>query len=601
MSVRKATSKLRASLQPLSAAERDGGISIKDVRVTLGSSSIYVVDEITLDVRPGEIIGLVGESGSGKTTAGLSLLGYARAGLQIAGGAVRIGTREILSLEPEGLRMARLSAVAYIPQDPGTALNPALSIRTQLSERLNPSGNADDEELFKVLRDVKLPADTSFLDRFPHEMSGGQQQRIGIALAFAGKPRLIVMDEPTTGLDVTTQAHILQRVRSLCKEHAVAAIYVSHDLAVVANIADRVAVLYSGKIVEYGDAKDVLFAPRHPYTKALIRAVPRMSAAFALQGIAGQAADPSSRPQGCTFAERCDYAEAQCLEDQQLDGGRHPVRCWKANRLPAMPAESLSATEVVERRAAVLSVEGLSAWHGSFNVLHDLNFELREGECLALVGESGSGKTTLSRVMAGLHPKWSGRIKVGQMELPRSARNRSKETLRRLQYIFQNPYASLNPRRTIGESVGMALNLLCNLRKADARRRTLEVLDQVALPGSFADRYPRELSGGQRQRAAIARAIAVEPEVLICDEITSALDVSVQAVVVELLANLQRSNNLTMLFVTHNLPLVCNIAQRILVMKGGRIVDEGSVEQVIKSPTSEETRRLISDAPDFAA
>lgn len=577
-------------------------IEISGVRVEIENLGIDVVDDFSLSVEPGEIIGLVGESGSGKTTAGLAVLSHARRGLKIAAGKVMIERQSVLELSELGVRDLRRHQVAYVPQDPGTALNPALKFRTQLAERLHPKAKVPDELLFPLLDEVKLPATSEFLDRFPHQMSGGQQQRVAIAVAFAVRPALIIMDEPTTGLDVTTQAHVLQTIRKLCKEHRVASIYVTHDLAVVSEIADRVAVMYSGRIVEMGPTREVLFQSRHPYSRALVQAVPQMHGRSAMLGIPGQAPDPTQRPSGCAFSPRCPLADERCYRESppvvEIAEG-HLARCFNADRVKVQPVPRTASLRFGADAEVLLSVKGLTARYGAKTILHNVDFQVARGECVALVGESGSGKTTLSRSLAGLHREWSGTAQISGSQLPHAAKHRDIELLRRVQYVFQNPYASLNPRRTIGDSCVMAYRQLTGDSEAVSRRRMLEVLDRVALSAQFATRLPREMSGGQRQRAAIARALIVDPDLMICDEVTSALDVSVQAVIVDLLTELQRDSGLTMLFVTHNLPLVCNMSQRVIVLRAGEIVENGTVEEILHNPKSDETRRLMSDAPDF--
>jgi peptide/nickel transport system ATP-binding protein len=580
-------------------------LELRDLRVVVAGSGAEVVDEVAFSLAPGEVLGLVGESGSGKTTVGLAILGHCRRGLAIAGGSVEIAGENLLAVGEDRLRAIRGRLVCYVPQDPATALNPALRVRTQLAECLENDASSSDERLLKLLTEVRLPVAPGFLDAYPHQLSGGQQQRIAVAMAFANRPRVIVMDEPTTGLDVTTQAHVLETVRQLCARHGVAAVYVSHDLAVVASLASRVAVMYAGRIVEMGPTARVLGRPDHPYTRALIRAVPELEGAATLSGIPGQAPEPGRRPKGCSFAPRCALALAACSDASPPPvtvGPDHSVRCIRAETREApRPSGGRPAEVAPDNARPLLEVAGLGASHGPKQILQGISFVLAQRRCLALVGESGSGKTTLARCIAGMHRQLSGSMRFRGTDLAVGARRRPSEFRRRIQYIFQNPYASLNPRRSIGQSIAVALAEFEQLTGAEANKRVDAALESVALTAGAGDRLPHQLSGGQRQRAAIARALILEPELLICDEVTSALDVSVQAVIVELLAELQRERGLAMLFVTHNLPLVRSIAQEIAVLQGGRIVEQGAVDHVLEKPRAAETRRLLKDAPRFAA
>jgi peptide/nickel transport system ATP-binding protein len=596
-------SQAQARENPL-AANAPPAVEVRDLKVVLAGSAIDVIDEISFSLTAGEILGLVGESGSGKTTVALALLGHFRRGLRIAGGSVRIDGQEMLHVDEARLRAARGRLVCYVPQDPATSLNPALRIHTQLAECLADAEGDFDARLAALLQEVKLPTVPGFLDAYPHQLSGGQQQRIAIAMAFANRPRLIVMDEPTTGLDVTTQAHVLETVRQLSARHGAAVVYVSHDLAVVASLAGRVAVMYAGRIVEMGPTAWVLRRPDHPYTRALIRAVPDLEGRLVLRGIPGQAPDPGRRPSGCFFAPRCPLAEPACEEAPPplaLIAADHVVRCIHPGAGERSGAAAAAPASIAETASAepLLRIENLTAFHGPLEILHGLTFDLPARSCLALVGESGSGKTTLARSIAGLHRQLAGSMRFQGENLAAGAHHRPAEARRHIQYIFQNPYASLNPRRRVGSAIAMALSVFESLGRGEVERRVRAVLDQVALPASAAERYPHQLSGGQRQRAAIARALIVEPKLLICDEVTSSLDVSVQAVIVELLAELQRERGLAMLFVTHNLALVRSIAAQVAVMQAGRIVEFGDMEQVLDRPRAAETRRLLQDTPRF--
>jgi peptide/nickel transport system ATP-binding protein len=593
----------------MSAVEtRPASVDVDDLRIELSGTDIDVVDEIGIEIYPGEVLGLVGESGSGKTTVGMALLGHVRRGGEVSGGAIRIDGRDLAGMNDSELRKLRGGTVSYIPQDPGTSLNPALRIGRQLSEILDAHASSMNEEqrmarLREALEEVALPSDDVFLKRYPHQLSGGQQQRVAIAMAFANRPRVIVCDEPTTGLDVTTQARVLETVRDLCRSHQVAALYVSHDLAVVAELADRVAVMYAGRIVESGPRERMFSNPRHPYTRRLLRAVPDIAGKRTVVGIPGYAALPGSRPQGCFFHPRCDFAQGDCrtVFPPVTDlGAAHHVRCYHHDRaVQEAPPEGAGQAETRHIGAdVVLAVQNLDAHYGSRHTLFDIDLEVHRNECLALVGESGSGKTTLARCVSGLHKDYSGKVRLGDDVLPEAARARSNEARREIQYVFQNPYASLNPRRTVGQSIARQLALFGGGRR-DVGRRVSECLERVALSSSAANRFPDQLSGGERQRVAIARALAADPKLLVCDEVTSALDVSVQAAIIELLGKLRQQMGLSLLFITHDLALIRTIADRVIVMTDGRIVEQGTTEHIFTSPTADYTRKLLANTPSI--
>ena len=590
----------------------DGGaaVTVRDLRITMTSGSrAEVVHGVSFEIAPGEVLGVVGESGSGKTTVGLALLGHARRGLEISGGTILLGEQDIRAMDDSELRRLRGSLVSYVPQDPASSLNPALRIGVQLREVLEAHGQTDDRansaRIAEMMREVALSDDPSYLKRYPHQLSGGQQQRVGLAMAFANRPRLIILDEPTTGLDVTTQSTVLATVRELAQIHDVAALYVTHDLAVVAAVATRVAVMYAGRIVELGPAEKLFDSSGHPYTRRLVGAIPRLTGGRSLVGIPGHAPSPGKRPPGCPFAPRCrlriDECDAGVPEMLQI-APDHQSRCIKALEVVDYQQDEYGdpvALPEADTDKPALTIENVVGFYGSTEVLHTINMTLDQGEVLAVVGESGSGKTTTARAIAGLHHNWTGSIRLGDTELAKSARARSTDVRRQIQYIFQNPYGSLNPRRTIGESVGQPLGVFDIASGKKAETMVGEMLEQVSLSASYARRYPDQCSGGERQRVAIARALISKPSVLICDEITSALDVSVQAAIVELLGELQRELGLSMVFVTHNLPLVRSIAQKVAVLADGSIVEYGDTAAILANPQQEYTRHLISDTPSL--
>ncbi len=588
-------------------AGADVAVSVLGLRVDLARTGQEIVSDVSFDIARGEVLALVGESGSGKTTAALALLAHERRGVRIADGRAVVDGVDMFALSKHDRRDTRGRVVSYVPQDPGTALNPARRIGAHLIEALEVHdwGRDSDhrrERIAEVMREVSLPDDPEFLRRYPHQLSGGQQQRVSIAMAFACKPAVVVLDEPTTGLDVTTQAHVLATVRRITEHQGAAALYVSHDLSVVGNFADRVAVMYAGRVVEEGPAASIFSTAAHPYTRQLLAAVPRIDAARVLTAIPGRAPSPGFRPTGCPFAPRCALRVAECderLPESVEVGVGHSVRCIRIDdsrkRLGSLGVTKSQPPGNV--RDSLLCIEDLHARYGDVEVVHGLELSVAERECLALVGESGSGKTTVSRAVAGLHDRWTGRVALDGIALASSVRRRPRALKRDIQYIFQNPYGSLNPRRTVGQSVARPLALLDNGRRRDTRTRVAEMLERVSLSPHYATKYPDELSGGERQRVAIARALICRPRVLLCDEITSALDVSVQAAIVTLLRSLQQDLGLSLLFVTHNLPLVRSVAQRVAVMQHGRIVESGPVEQVLDLPKHPYTQRLLHDAP----
>ncbi|HJZ25390.1 MAG TPA: oligopeptide/dipeptide ABC transporter ATP-binding protein, partial [Streptosporangiaceae bacterium] len=455
---------------PPSKAEAGPGtprLAVENLRIVMPATrrrpEADVVDQVSFTVQPGRVLGLVGESGSGKTTVALALLGLVKRGLAIGGGKVLIDGRDILALSEHDLQKLRGRTVAYVPQDPGSALNPVLKVGTQLREVFAIHGG-DAGRLTQVMAEAGLEDPAPILASYPHQLSGGQQQRVALAMAFACRPQLIVLDEPTTGLDVTTQRRVLDTVRGLCHTYQVAAVYISHDLSVVAEIADHVAVMYAGRLIEIGAASELFATPAHPYTRGLMRAIPSMETSHELHGMAGSPPRPGNRPAGCSFQPRCEFAIAECELREPLpvtvsDTG-HTARCVRALEVTVL---SVTAVQARERTAPpaeepVLTVSGVSVSYTNKPVLRDVTLDVGARKSVAIVGTSGSGKTTLARCVVGLHKDWTGTITFGGQQLPPGVRGRTQDQLRKIQFVAQNPYSSLNPRQTVGQIIGHPLS-----------------------------------------------------------------------------------------------------------------------------------------------
>ena len=558
-----------------------------------------IVEDVSLELRPGEVLGLVGESGSGKTTTALALLGFARRGARIAGGTVEIDGKPLTGRGEGVARALRGRLVSYVAQDPGAALNPSLRVGDLIGDMLQAHGG-DGGLVAGALASVHLPADAEFSRRFPHQLSGGQQQRVAIATALVCEPRVIVLDEPTTGLDVVTQGRILEEIDRLRRERSVAVVYVSHDLAVVATIADRIAVMYAGQVVEEGPTAAVVARPRHPYTRGLLASVPDVGQPRRIESIPGVAVGVGERPSGCAFAPRCpqkpERAEHEVPPLEPIGEGRR-VRCFAWRETPRLAVEELPVPPAAERAVPLLAVEGLRAEYGRLVAVEGVSFELARSECLALVGESGSGKSTIARCVAGLHAPAAGRVLLDGGALAPRAAKRPRAARRRIQIVFQNPNDSLNPRHRVGDAIARPARILRDLPAREARDEVARLLERVRLPARLAERYPGELSGGERQRVAIARALSAQPDLIVCDEITSALDVSVQAAVLELLAELRTELQLALLFITHDLGVVASVADRVLVLEHGVVCDTGAVDAILRRPEHEYTQRLVAAAP----
>jgi peptide/nickel transport system ATP-binding protein len=583
-------------------------LELRNIRIEL-RNGLPVVDDLSLTIRKGEIVGLVGESGSGKTTTALSIFGSTGNGLRLAAGDVILAGKPLR--DESAFRRARGRLVSYVPQNPGAALNPSLRIGRAIDDVLD-AGSVDRSVRARLLDSVGLPSDRSFVLRYPHQLSGGQQQRVCIAGAIASGPSLVVLDEPTTGLDVVTQARILLALGRLRDSEDVAMLYITHDLAVAAQIADTIAVMYAGELVEYGPTQTVLRAPRHPYTRGLIASTPDHVLGRTVEVMRGIAVGVGERPKGCSFASRCPQVLETCLAQHPLlleTSLGHSVRCpewrrttpmeWATHHPGPSPRDATGRTPPVALEVRNLRAE-YPGRRGQSAVVRDISFALARSACLALVGESGSGKTTIARVIAGLHPIAAGEVLLQGRALASHASKRTVEQRREIQIIFQNPAEALNPRASVGEAIARPARLLRGLTQSEARSEVAKLLEAVRLPAAFAGRYPRELSGGECQRVAIARALAANPSVIVCDEITAALDVSVQAAILDLLRDLRSRAGLSMIFITHDLGVVSAVADEVIVLEQGEICEKGDTGRILTEPQHPYTRSLLAAAPSLS-
>ena len=594
-------------VMPISAAA--DALVVEALDVTSAETGALLVHDVTFRLAVGEVLGIVGESGSGKTTTGLACLGHAKPGTKISAGDVTLGDQSLLQLDASLLRKLRRTDLSYVPQAGGFSLNPALTLRSQLMPLLDDDHRRDvkTRRILDMFGRVALPSDEAFLKRYPHQLSGGQQQRVVIAAALLCRPSVVVLDEPTTGLDVNTQGQIVALLSELCKSDDIAAIFITHDLSAVAELCDRIAVMYAGKIVELGPSRSMLQQPSHPYTRGLLQSVPDIAGGRALIGMAGRPPLPGATAQGCSFAPRCSQVQARCREEtppQQSLGDRvvgcfFPILEGQAGaQMPTEPPNRKEESVPSSRPSPLLEVSVLKAFHGQAEILRDIDIGFEAGSCTGIVGESGSGKTTLSRVIAGIHRNYDGTVRLDGSSLAPSARHRTEEEKQKVQYIFQNPYDALNPRRKVWQALVQPIrDSIADNR--EGRKRALELLDLVGLGPQLVDRFPVQLSGGELQRVAIARALATEPSILICDEVTSALDVSVQASIVGLLKNLQKQRDLTIIFVTHNIALVRYLADTIAVLKDGVILEHSGTERIFEDAEAAYTRSLIRAVPDL--
>lgn len=597
-----------------------------DISFFVRAGEIPAVMDFSCKIMPGETMGLVGESGCGKSTVALGIMRDMGNRGKIVGGTIKYKGRDMGEMSPEELRDIRGSKIAMIYQEPMASLNPAMKIRKQLMEVLLLHENVSNEEAYNrsldMVASVKLPDPARIMDAYPHQLSGGQQQRIVIAMALLSNPDLLLLDEPTTALDVTVEAGIVELVKELGRKTGTSMLFISHNLGLILDTCDKITVMYSGEAVETGKVHDVFDRMRHPYTQGLFNSIPLPGAdknSRPLISIPGQLPLPHERPFGCNFGPRCShFDEAKCNSkpvrmtpvDNDMD---HKSRCTRIDEIdwfaePERPVVSAA----VEPGDVVLQVDNLKKYYDvaankmfgggdtrTVKANETISFNAREAETVAIVGESGCGKSTLAKVLLGLETKTDGSVKLGNLEIGDvEVGDRETGTVASVQMVFQNPFDTLNPSHSVGSQIMRTLEKFkIGNSQAERQQKMLELLDLVKLPREFAVRMPRQLSGGQKQRIGVARAFAGQPKVVVADEPVSALDVSVQAAVTELLMEIQREAKTTMLFISHDLSVVRYIADRVVVMYLGHIVEQGDTDTIFSPPYHPYTEALLSAIP----
>ena len=600
---------------------REPLLQVKNLSIGFTSRAgltLPILRNIDLAFSEGETIGLVGESGCGKSTLALAMMGYLKSGLRVLEGESVFRGRNVFDMDDRALEKIRGGELALIPQNAGQSLTPTSRVGQQINESVKLHTELARAQrrvrTIELLSQVRLPEPEELLERYPHELSGGQQQRIAIAMALAGEPDVLLLDEPTTGLDVTTQVHILELLRDLAAETGTAMVYVSHDLGAIARVSDRVSVMYAGELVLEGRARQVLKKPAHPYARGLLLSIPRVKEAVVPASMPGRPPPPGGAGQRCAFADRCPMAEQRCRDERpalQPTAVGEMVRCHfhkRVEQLPPPKPPKRANRAWLDKADRILRLDNVAISYAKPGVVDQLlgrqpnvtptvdeiDLTIRRGETVGLVGESGSGKSTILRAIAGLWPLRSGTITYADSErLNHSVDKRAKDLLRRIQLIFQNPDNSLNPRHTVADILAQPLKLYFGLSGDELRERSVALLERVRLRAYYLERLPGQLSGGEKQRVAVARAFAADPELVLCDEVTSALDVSVQAVVLNLLRQLQADRGTTYVFVSHDLAVVRALADRVAVLYQGRLCEIGPSEKVFLPPSHPYTEVLL--------
>jgi len=605
-------------------------LKVEDLEVTYSTRQgpVKAVRDVSFEIWPGDALGLVGESGCGKSTLALAVMNYVAKNAEVTAGRILFCDENIVQKSGRELNRIRGNEISMVYQDPMAALNPSLRIGQQLTEVLVEhkvsKGVEARAECIRMLERVHMPDPPSIMERYRHQLSGGQQQRVLIAMALLANPALLVMDEPTTGLDVTVEAGILDLMGELRHEFGVTILYISHNLGVISRVVDRVAVMYAGELVEQGSVRDIFLHPQHPYTIALLGCIPKISASRqqrTLQPIRGRVPALHETPRGCVFEPRCDRArERCCLEHPDIvrTADEHLARCFYADsqdpaELKALRTAPADAEPSPRGEDLILKIESLKSYYkakeaglgglgggrkkGFVKAVDDVNLMAWKKSTLGIVGESGCGKTTLAKCVAGLVSPHDGKMDFIGIDVARVVEQRPVELLKELQMIFQNPDSTLNPSRSVGEAIARPLKLFGTVPPPEIRNEVVRLLEAVRLGEEYYDRLPRQLSGGEKQRVAVARAFAGRPMLVLCDEPLSALDVSVQAAVMNLLLEFQQKFGTTVLFISHDLSVVHQLCDNIAVMYLGQFCEIGPTEALFAPPYHPYTEALLSAVP----
>jgi len=610
-----------------SGSEHDPVLDIEslDVQYATEKGAVRAVRDVSLSLEQGETVGVAGESGSGKSTLALAVMQYLGQNGRITDGDIRFNGQSLLNLPQHDLRELRGNRIAHVAQDPKTSLNPSITVGEQIAETVRIHGNVSEEEsaerTYEVLNRVNFPDPQFNSEKHPHELSGGMQQRVLLAIALVSEPELLILDEPTTGLDVTTQAKILGLIEDIKKTLDTSVLLITHDLGVIAEIADRVSIMYAGEIMEHGHIDAVFRDPANPYTQGLLAALPGERSGQELRPIEGQIPSLTETPEGCVFSDRCEFAEEACRSGQIADedvseADDHQAKCrrWKHARENSIlkddkktvspPTDERSAgdtlirTENLEKHFTETSfLDRFFASEPPVKAVDGVNLEIRESEAVGIVGESGCGKSTLGATILNLLDPTDGTINYRGDDVTAFDDNEMRQFRSECQIVFQNPHSSLPPKRVIGKTLERPLKLFTEFSETERQERVFELLRQVGLDEEHVNRHPAELSGGEKQRVAIARAFAADPSFVVLDEPVSALDVSVQASILNLLSDLREEYNSSYLFISHDLSVVNYITDRVGVMYLGKIVEIGTTDEIFEPPYHPYTRSLLSSIP----